>query len=90
MDSLIVYYRYLCVTIGPLLLAVSIWLSHVNSKVCVRGLLAAFLGVSIVNQVLFVQDAYSGKNEEPLDYLEEMAKSNSRPLVLSSCLLYTS
>ena len=84
MDSLIVYYRYLCVTIGPLLLAVSIWLSHVNSKVCVRGLLAAFLGVSIVNQVLFVQDAYSGKNEEPLDYLEEMAKSNSRPLVLSS------
>lgn len=84
MDSLIVYYRYLCVTIGPLLLAVSIWLSHVNSKVCVRGLLAAFLGVSIVNQVLFVQDAYSGKNEEPLDYLEETAKSNSRPLVLSS------
>lgn len=84
MDSLIVYYRYLCVTVGPLLLAVSIWLSHMNCKICVRGLLAAFLGVSIVNQVLFVQDAYSSKNEEPLDYLEETAKSNSRPLVLSS------
>ena len=84
MDSLIVYYRYLCVTIGPLLFAFSIWFSHMNSKVCVYGLLAAFLGVSIINQVLFVHDAYSGKNEEPLDYLEEVAKASNRPLVLSS------
>ena len=76
MDSLIVYYRYLCVTIGPLLFAFSIWFSRVNSKVCVCGLLAAFLGVSIINQVLFVHDAYSGKNEEPLDYLEEVAKAS--------------
>ena len=84
MDSLIVYYRYLCVTIGPLLFAVALWLSRVNSKVCVCGLLAAFLGVSIINQVLFVHDAYSSKNEEPLDYLEEVTKASNRPLVLSS------
>lgn len=84
MDSLIVYYRYLSVTIGPLLLAVAIAVSHVRCKPCVAGLLAAFLGASLVNQVLFVHDAYSEKNQEPLAYFEEAVAENDNPLVLSS------
>lgn len=84
MDSLIVYYRYLSVTIGPLLLAASIVVAHLRSRVCVGGLLTAFLGASLVNQLLFIHDAYSEKNQEPLTCFEESVAENGEPLVLSS------
>lgn len=84
MDSLIVYYRYLSVAIGPLLLAVAIVVSRLKCRPCVVGLLAAFLGASLLNQTMFIHDAYNEKNQEPLAYFEESVAANGSPLVLSS------
>lgn len=84
MDSLIVYYRYLSVALGPLILSLSLLVSRFESAWCVAGLLAAFLGTACISQSLFVQDAYSSKNEEPLIYFEEVASQGDGPLVLSS------
>ena len=84
MGSLIVYYRYLSVTIGPLVLALAIAVFRIKSKACVFALLAAFLGTSLVSQALFLQDAYSEKNIEPLECFEKAAAEHDAPLVLSS------
>ena len=66
MDSLIVYYRYLSVAIGALLFAVAMAASCLCSRVTLAGLLAAFFGVAVISQALFITDAYSEKNQEPL------------------------
>ena len=84
MGSLIVYYRYLSVTIGPLVLALAVAVSRIKSKACVSGLLVAFLGTALVSQALFLQDAYNEKNQVPLQCFQEEVWEHDAPLVLSS------
>ena len=75
MNSLILYYRYLFIAIGPLLLAMAIALSHVRSNVVLGGLCAVLFSVSVINQALLVSDDYDGRNDEPLAYLDEKVES---------------
>ncbi len=73
MHSNILYYRYLFVSIGPLILAVSLLLARVKSRVLTGGVCAILLSVSVVNQALLVHDNYSPENRVPLERLAEMA-----------------
>lgn len=73
MGSNILYYRYLFVTIGPLLLAAALLLSRVKSRLLVGGVCAIVLGVSLVNEVLLVHDDYDPANRVPLEQLAEKA-----------------
>lgn len=90
MDSFLLYYRYLLVAMGPLLLAASIALSRSEPRRLVRGVCAIVFAVSIVNQALAASDFYSEENEVPLDAVEEAYAwacedgLNEDPLVLSS------
>lgn len=73
MNSLILYYRYLFVAIGPLLFVVALVLSRVTSRVIVGGVCVLVLGVSLVNQVLLVRDDYAFENRVPLERFAELA-----------------
>lgn len=73
MGSNILYYRYLFVIIGPLLLAVALLLARVKSRLLVGGVCAIVLGVSLVNQALLVHDDYDPANRVPLEQLAEKA-----------------
>lgn len=90
MGSLIVYYRYLVVGIGPLLLSFSLALSRVDSKVVVSVAVIAVLALAVLNQALQVRDSYSSENDAPLSYFEESVEKasssngGSDPIVLSS------
>lgn len=93
MDSLILYYRYLFVAIGPLLLACAVALGRVHSRVVVRGACSVVLCFGCLNQALLFHDDYSERNQEPLDYFQaafaQVERANaeagaSKPLVLSS------
>lgn len=90
MGSLIVYYRYLVVAIGPLLLALALAVSRVDRNAIVAFVCVTILVVSVLNQVLLVQDSYSPENDAPLAYFEDAyaqaAELNGEgdPLVLSA------
>lgn len=90
MNSLILYYRYLFVAIGPLLFACAVLLSHVRSRVLVGGVCAVLLGTSLTSQALFVSDCYAPENQVPLERFSEAAESLAAdengigPLVISS------
>lgn len=90
MDSFLLYYRYLLVAMGPLLLAISIALSRMESKALVTALCVVVFAISAVNQSLAVSDYYTERNREPLDAIEEAYEwacedgLNEDPLVLSS------
>ncbi|MEG1827053.1 MAG: hypothetical protein RR218_07305 [Gordonibacter sp.] len=73
MGSNILYYRYLFVSIGPLLLAVSLLLAQIRSRMLVGGACALMLAVSLLNQVLLVRDNYAPENRVPLERLAERA-----------------
>lgn len=90
MNSLILYYRYLFIAIGPLLLAISLLLTRVNSRALAAAVCALVLGVSVVNQALLVYDDYSPQNQEPLQQFEQQAEElaaqqgGAYPLIVSS------
>ncbi|WP_162610879.1 glycosyltransferase family 39 protein [Gordonibacter sp. An230] len=89
LDSLILYYRYLFVAIGPLLFACAGALARVRSRALVGAACAVLLGVSVVHQALSVMDSYDERNGEPLSCLEEQVEElveeqGSAPLVASS------
>lgn len=90
MNSLILYYRYLFVAIGPLLFACAVLLSHVRSRMLVGGVCAVLLGTSLTSQALFASDCYASDNQVPLERFEEAAESLAAdeggvdPLVVSS------
>lgn len=90
MGSLIVYYRYLVVAIGPLLLAVALAVSRVDRKAIVAFVCVMVLIVSVLNQALLVQDSYSSENDAPLTYFEDAYaqaaafNGGGDPLVLSA------
>lgn len=90
MDSFLLYYRYLLVAMGFLLLAFSIALSRLDSKVLVAGLCAVLLAISAVNQALAFSDFYSDRNSDSLQAIEDAYdwacedRGGEEPLVLSS------
>lgn len=71
MGSLILYYRYLFVAVGPLLVSLSVLLSRVKKPAVLFVAAGSLLWLSCINLVLFSHDAYSVENEEPLAYFQE-------------------
>ena len=96
MDSLIVYYRYLGVAIGPLLFAAVMLLSRVRSRALVGAACAILLSVSALNMTLLVGDFYSSDNQEALDEVRQTVdrvtqeNDGKAPLVVSSDIGYIS
>ena len=96
MDSLIVYYRYLGVAIGPLLFAAVMLLSRIRSRVLVGAACAILLSVSALNMTLLVGDFYSSDNQEALDEVRQTVDRVTQendgkvPLVVSSDIGYIS
>lgn len=88
MGSLIIYYRYLVVAAGPLLLAAALVVSRIDSRMLASAVCAVVLGFAALNQALLVADSYAPENEEPLTYfessVERAASDGGAPLVLSS------
>ncbi len=71
MGEMIVYYRYLSIAIGGLVLAVSLLVASIPNGKVVAALLVALLGAAAVSQTIFLQDAYSEENQEPLAWFQE-------------------
>ena len=94
MNSMILYYRYLFVAIGPLLFAIAAVLSHVRTKPLVAGVVAVTLAASVVNQALLVRDDYDPANNVPVQQFREtvdrVADQNGgqSPLVVSTDIGY--
>lgn len=94
MNSMILYYRYLFVAIGPLLFAIAAVLSHVHTKPLVAGVVAVTLAASVANQALLVRDDYDPANNVPVQQFREtvdrVADQNGgqSPLVVSTDIGY--
>ena len=94
MNSMILYYRYLFVAIGPLLFAIAAVLSHVRTKPLVAGVVAVTLAASVMNQALLVRDDYDPANNVPVQQFREtvdrVADENGgqSPLVVSTDIGY--
>lgn len=94
MNSMILYYRYLFVAIGPLLFAIAAVLSHVRAKPLVAGVVVVTLAASVVNQALLVRDDYDPANNVPVQQFREtvdrVADQNGgqSPLVVSTDIGY--
>ena len=94
MNSMILYYRYLFVAIGPLLFAIAAVLSHVQTKPLVAGVVAVTLAASVMNQALLVRDDYDPANNVPVQQFREsvdrVADENGgqSPLVVSTDIGY--
>ena len=94
MNSMILYYRYLFVAIGPLLFAIASVLSHVQTKPLVAGVVAVTLAASVMNQALLVRDDYDPANNVPVQQFREtvdrVADQNGgqSPLVVSTDIGY--
>ena len=94
MNSMILYYRYLFVAIGPLLFAIAAVLSHVRTKPLVAGVVAVTLAASVVNQALLVRDDYDPANNVPVQQFREMVdrvadqNGGQSPLVVSTDIGY--
>ena len=94
MNSMILYYRYLFVAIGPLLFAAAAVLSHVHTKPLVAGVVAVTLCASVANQALLLRDDYDPANNVPIEKFRETVDSVSEqiggqmPLVVSTDIGY--
>ena len=94
MNSMILYYRYLFVAIGPLLFAAAAVLSHVHTKLLVAGVVAVTLCASVANQALLLRDDYDPANNVPIEKFRETVDSVSEqiggqmPLVVSTDIGY--
>ena len=94
MNSMILYYRYLFVAIGPLLFAIASVLSHVQTKPLVAGVVAVTLAASVMNQALLVRDDYDPANNVPVQQFRETVdrvadlNGGQSPLVVSTDIGY--
>lgn len=90
MNSLIVYYRYLSVALGPLLLSLALLLSHSKCVNLAKTFCITMLLLAILNQALLVNDDYSEGNQLPLNEFNnqvaecEFWNNSTDVLVLSS------
>ena len=82
MGSLILYYRYLFVAVGPLLVGLSVLLSRVKEPAVLFVAAGSLLWLSCINLVLFSHDAYSVENEEPLAYFQEAVAASRQENVV--------
>ncbi len=67
MNSLIVYYRYLSVALGPLLLSLALLLSQTKYMNFVKSFCITVLLLAILNQILLINDDYTEANQSPLN-----------------------
>ena len=94
MNSLILYYRYLFVAIGPLLVAIAIIASHIQTRKLLVGLCAVWLAAGITNQALIIHDDYSADNDVPIDKFRDLVdevaydQGGQLPLVVSTDIGY--
>ena len=94
MNSLIVYYRYLFVCIGPVLFAGSAILARVKTKPLLCGVFAITMACSITNQALLVSDDYDERNQVPITRFQETVEQVSdqiggqSPLIVSTDIGY--
>ncbi len=94
MNSLILYYRYLFVAIGPILFAGCVILANVRTKPLVAASLALVMALSITNQALLVSDDYDARNKVPVDRFREVVSEVSyqiggqKPLIVSTDIGY--
>lgn len=65
------YYRYMFLTIGPLLFFTAGIIARVGSRVIVTAFCVVYLALTLLNQSLLVSDSYSPENEAPLTYFAE-------------------
>lgn len=90
MNSLIVYYRYLSVALGPLLLSLALLLSQTKYMNFVKSFCITVLLLAILNQILLINDDYSEANQSPLNEFNnkvaecEFWNNSTDVLVLSS------
>lgn len=66
MGQLIVYYRYLSVALGPLVLSLSLVLAYTKPSILVKALFALTILIALINQALLIYDDYSLENQKPL------------------------
>lgn len=66
MGQLIVYYRYLSVALGPLVLSLSLVLAYTKPGILVKALFALTILIALINQALLIYDDYSLENQKPL------------------------
>jgi len=82
MGSLILYYRYLFVAVGPLLVGLSVLLSRVKEPAVLFVAVGSLLWLSCINLALFSHDSYSVENEEPLAYFQEAVAASRQENVV--------
>jgi 4-amino-4-deoxy-L-arabinose transferase-like glycosyltransferase len=75
--TVIVYYRYLAVTFGVLLVSLAIALSRARTRGYVRVACAMLAVYFVLCQALTAYDYYSPINQEPYDYMEHLANDSS-------------
>ena len=66
MGQLIVYYRYLSVALGPLVLSLSLVLAYTKPGILVKAFFALTILIALINQALLIYDDYSFENQKPL------------------------
>ncbi len=94
MNSLIVYYRYLFVCIGPILFAGSAILARVKTKPLLVSVYALVIASSITNQALLISDDYDERNQVPITRFREIVDQVSdqiggqSPLIVSTDIGY--
>ena len=81
MGQLIVYYRYLSVALGPLVLSLSLVLAYTKPGILVKAFFALTILIALINQALLIYDDYSLENQKPLtkfvDAVSSCVKENN-------------
>lgn len=71
MNTMMVYFRYLAIALGPLIYFLAWLLSHIDDRFIVCSACTLLLATSIEAQVLMINDDYSSLNSAPFEYIEE-------------------
>lgn len=71
LNSYIMYYRYLFVTMGPWLVFLALVLSRVDEGWLRGAVCAVLLCAAVLNQAILMYDDYSPDNQAPLTYFEQ-------------------
>ena len=75
MGQLIVYYRYLSVALGPLVLSLSLVLAYTKPGILVKAFFALTILIALINHALLIYDDYSLENQKPLTKFVDAASS---------------
>ncbi len=75
--TLIVYYRYLAVPLGALLVSLSVVLARVRARWLAGAASVALVSFACLSQMLTFVDYYTPVNRSPYNYVEELATDRS-------------